>query len=148
MGRHLASRVSGYNDVMLDVIERIDLYLFIFAALLAVGSSVYSWLVGRSTANRQMIDELTANLTEHARRLDLADGQLQGLPALAKRSAEHDQQLAEVKARLQDLPLMRQEMSEMHRRIDEVAVTTANINGQMTRVNRSLDLLTQHLLKS
>ena len=133
---------------MLDVIERIDLYLFIVAVVGAAGSAVYSWLVGRAAVNRQMIDELTANLTEHARRLDQADTLLSGLPPLIERSAEHDQQLAEVKARLQDLPLMRQEMSEMHRRIDEVAVTTANIDGQMTRVNRSLDLLTQHLLKS
>ena len=133
---------------MLDVIERIDLYLFLVTALLAAGSSVYSWLVGRAAVNRQMIDQLESLLAAQTRRLDLADGQLQGLPALAKRSAEHDKQLADIQARLQDLPLMRQEMSAMHRRIDEVAVTTANIDGQMTRVNRSLDLLTQHLLKS
>ncbi|MYE14521.1 MAG: hypothetical protein F4X99_23255 [Gammaproteobacteria bacterium] len=41
---------------------------------------------------------------------------------------------------------VRSELGKVHERVDEVARTSANIDGQLNQVNRTLGLIQQHLM--
>lgn len=103
-------------------IEVIKDYLFVLNLMMVIGVAIHSYIVSRSSANQKAIE------------------------AMNERIDDQEIRLGQLEVQLQTLPGVRADITYVHRRIDEVAKTTANIDGKMQQVNQSLALIQQHLI--
>jgi len=64
----------------------------------------------------------------------------------ARTVIQNGMRLARLEAQMESMDL-RSELSAVHRRIDEVAGIVQNSSGQLTQLNRSVNLMNAHLLE-
>ncbi len=101
-------------------------YAYLISAALAIGAVVYSWLTLRSKANSENLSALSSRVN------DIEAG-------LAER-------LTKIEVTVDHVSNVGNEIKAVHQRMDEVAKVTSNIDGQMSQISRSLNLIHNHLL--
>lgn len=97
-------------------------WAYLTTVVISIGALIYSWLTSRSKANSSAIGEFRSQLDGHGDRLLRLESATEALPEL------------------------RREIGQVHVRVDDVATTTAKIDGQLSGINRNMDIITKHLL--
>ena len=100
----------------------LDVLVSVAAGTVAVATAVHGYVHARARANRRALEELEDTVSAQASRLAV----------LEERVNTHQESLSGI--------------GRMHARIDDVAQSTSHIDGQLTQLNRSVGLLTEHLL--
>ena len=100
----------------------INLWISAGAGIVAIGTAVHGYVHAKARANRRALDALDATVVAQAATISV----------LEEKVRRHDESLSGI--------------GRVHARIDEVAKSTAHIDGQLSQLNRSVGLLTEHLL--
>jgi hypothetical protein len=82
---------------------------------------VYTWIVNRSKANRTAIDRVDARVSRVQDRVTLLENDVRHLP-------DHD------------------DLGAIHDKVNTVASGMSHIQGELHAINRTLNLINEHLL--
>lgn len=110
-------------------------YRFIFDILQAVGTvsvMIYVWWINRSRATKSAIEEVDDKITtvKHDVR-----NELHGI----------DRRLGDVENGLRHLPDHR-DLAAIHEKVNDVAGTMKQVSGELSSMNRTLDLINEFLI--
>lgn len=160
---------------MLDVLDRLDIFLVIVATLIATAAGVHSVILRRALDQRALRktaqtveahdermekqDVIIATLRTENRKIQEALEKLADLPLLLEREYQkksdapcHDdvretaRRLAVLETSVQKNSGLADEISDIHERINDVARSTSEQAGQLKQINTTLHLIQEHLI--
>ena len=104
----------------------IETYIGMALGTIAIGSYFYTWLTARSKANTDKISEQHKNFVDLEKRVLMTEASVRHIES--------------------SLTVFSDATKRVHARLDDLSATTHKIDGKFDQVNRTLQLMHQHLL--
>ncbi|MBD8890164.1 DUF2730 family protein [Roseibium litorale] len=89
---------------------------------LAIGAIIYSWLTGKAKVNEERLKTVDAKLTDHDRRIQAAESELQHLPA-------------------------KEDVMELKLALAELRGTVGRLDESLNGISRTVRRVEDHLMK-